>query len=69
MVDFAKISNVLKAYFDARDLHKKLLVDLRKIAVEECGFDQAMVVNASVADLLDGYIKGAIYATRLAGDE
>lgn len=56
------ISVALHQCIEARELHKKLLVELRRIAVDECGFDQDMVMKSSPVDLLDGYVKGVIYA-------
>lgn len=57
----AAISIAINKCVEARELHKNLLAELRRIAVVECGFDQEMVMKCSPVDLLDGYVKGALF--------
>ncbi len=56
--DISRISAELHRYFSFREAAKESLEKLRRIAVEECRFDQEVVMKGSVGDLLDGYIKG-----------
>lgn len=57
-----EISIAVHNAVEARELHKFWLLELRKIAVDKCGFDQEMVVKSSVIDLLDGFVKGALHS-------
>ena len=57
-----EISVAVHKAIEARELHKFWLLELRKIAVDKCGFDQEMVVKSSVIDLLDGFVKGVIHS-------
>jgi len=54
----SEISKAISLCVEARELHKRQLIELRRIAVEDCDFDQEMVAKCSPVDLLDGYIKG-----------
>ena len=56
------ISLALYKNISDREAHKEASrisgVELRRIAVEDCGFDQEMVMKSNIVDLLDGYLKG-----------
>ena len=55
------LSIVLNDAIEAREKHKRSLVELRVIAVEKFGFDQEMVQRSNVIDLLDGFVKGFVF--------
>ena len=48
----------------SREENKNQLTELRRILVEECGFDQDATARSNPIDLLDGYVRGFKEAVR-----